>query len=118
MEQHPASSAALEIDGLIVDETITKIGRDFYETFHRQWEPPPMAKDYIILIKERPMMGNGAFVKVIVNEEEVIEYQLQPRHDLIEEASGYTVSVVYEFLVNDQLNRQLEAEGRKEKEVY
>jgi curli production assembly/transport component CsgE len=118
LEEHPLNPADLEIDGLVVDETISKIGRDFYDLFHRQWEPPPQAKNFIILIKEKPTPGNWAFVTVAVNEKDVFDYQLQPRADLVEEVANYTVTLVYEFLVNDQLNKQLEAEGKKEKEVY
>ena len=111
-------SADLEVDGLIVDETITKIGRDFYDIFHRQWEAPAGATNFTILIQEKPTRNNGAYVVVSVNDEPVFEYTLQPRYDLIEEVATYTVSMVYEYLVSDQLNKQLEAEGKKAREVF
>ncbi|WP_170871887.1 CsgE family curli-type amyloid fiber assembly protein [Pontibacter indicus] len=111
-------SADLEIDGLIVDETITKIGRDFYDIFNRQWEAPPDVKNYTILIQEKPTRGNGAYVILVVNDEPVFEYILQPRYDMIEEVSTYAVTFITEYVVNNQLNQQLEAEGRKAYEVY
>lgn len=111
-------SSELEVDGLIVDETITKIGRDFYDIFHRQWEAPADVHNFTILIQEKPTKGNGAYVVVSVNDEPIFEYTLQPRYDVIEEVANYTVAMVYEYLVNDQLNKQLEAEGKKEREVF
>ncbi|MBB6612493.1 hypothetical protein H7F15_15720 [Pontibacter sp. Tf4] len=111
-------SADLEVDGLIVDRTITKIGRDFYDIFHRQWEAPADAHNFTILIEEKPTRSNGAYVVVSVNDEPVFEYQLQPRYDVIEEVANYTVAMVYEYLVTDQLNKQLEAEGKKAREVF
>ncbi|WP_157593617.1 CsgE family curli-type amyloid fiber assembly protein [Pontibacter actiniarum] len=117
-EQPVRSSADLEVDGLIVDETITKIGRDFYDVFHRQWEAPPTARNFTILIKERPTRGNGALVQVALNDQLLFEQQLQPRYDVIEEVATYVAAALYEHLLRDQLNQQLEAEGRKAREVF
>lgn len=117
-EQSIRNSADLEIDGLIVDETITKIGRDFYQIFQRQWEQPAMAKNFTILIKELPARGNGALIQVAVNDQDVMEQHVQPKYDLIEEIAIYATGLVYEFLVRDQLQQQLEAEGKKAREVF
>lgn len=117
-EEHVRSSADLEVDGLIVDETITKIGRDFYDVFHRQWEAPPSAKNFTILIKERPTRGNGALIQVALNDELLFEQQLQPRYDVIEEVATYVATGLYEYLVRNQLQQQLEAEGRQAREVF
>ncbi|WP_276497403.1 CsgE family curli-type amyloid fiber assembly protein [Pontibacter litorisediminis] len=117
-EENIRSSADLEVDGLIVDETITKIGRDFYEVFHRQWEAPPAAKNFTILIKERPTRGNGALIQVALNDELLFEQQLQPRYDVIEETATYVATGLYEYLVRNQLQQQLEAEGKQAREVF
>jgi curli production assembly/transport component CsgE len=117
-EQKLKSSADLEIDGLIVDETVTKTGRTFYDIFHMQWEAPIGVKNFSITIKEKPARGNFSLLSVEVNEESIFEYQLQPRYEMIEEAANYVVSLVYDYLVNDQLTKQLEAEGKKLREVY
>lgn len=34
----------MEVDGLIMDETITKVGRDFYDLFYSSWSTPMNAK--------------------------------------------------------------------------
>lgn len=117
-EQNIRNSAQLEIDGLIVDETITKMGRDFYDVFHRQWEAPPMASNFTIQIKEFPARGMGALIQVTVNDQTILEQQLQPRYDIIEEIATYAAGHAYEFLVQDQLQRQLEAEGKKAREIF
>jgi len=117
-EEGVRSSADLEIDGLVVDETITKIGRDFYEVFHRQWEAPPDVKNYTILIKERPTRGNGALIQVALNDELLFEQQLAPRYDVIEETALYVAAGLYDYLVRNQLQQQLEAEGKQQLEVF
>jgi len=117
-EEAVRSSADLEVDGLVVDETITKIGRDFYDVFHRQWEAPPSAKNYTILIKERPTRGNGALIQVTLNDELLFEQQLMPRYDTIEETATYVAEGLFDYLVRNQLQQQLEAEGRQQLEVF
>ena len=117
-EEGVRSSADLEVDGLVVDETITKIGRDFYDVFHRQWEAPPSAKNYTILIKERPTRGNGALIQVTLNDELLFEQQLMPRYDTIEETATYVAEGLFDYLVRNQLQQQLEAEGRQQLEVF
>lgn len=118
VEQPVRNSADLEIDGLIVDETITKIGRDFYQIFSMQWEAPVTAKNFTILIKEKPARGNGAIITVSLNDTDLFEQNLQPRYDIIEELAIYATGVIYEALVNDQISRQLEAEGKNAREVF
>ncbi|SFH00912.1 curli production assembly/transport component CsgE [Pontibacter chinhatensis] len=117
-EEAVRSSADLEVDGLVVDETITKIGRDFYDVFHRQWEAPPSAKNYTILIKERPTRGNGALIQVTLNDELLFEQQLMPRYDTIEETATYVAEGLFDYLVRNQLQQQLEAEGGQQLEVF
>ena len=46
--------ADLNIDGLLVDDTKTKSGKDFYDLFYQQWEAPAGAKNYTIFIIEKP----------------------------------------------------------------
>ena len=117
-EQPVRNSADLEIDGLVVDETITKMGSDFYDIFQRQWEAPPMAKNFTIKIKELPARGNSALIQVSINDQNILEQQMQPKYDLIEEIATYAVGLAYEHLVQDHLQQQLEAEGKKAQELF
>jgi len=101
---------ALEIDGLIFDETKSKIGRDFYELFYNKWTPPPGAKDFWITIKELPSRGLGATVTVQVNEDVVLYRFLQPRGALIEEEANLAISYLQNYLQkNENIKQDLES---------
>lgn len=91
----------LEIDGLIIDETRTKIGRDYYEVFYNQWEAPAGAKNYTIKIKELPSRGRGAQIQVFVNDEKLIHRSLQPRQEMIEDMANRSVSALANWLVQN-----------------
>ncbi|MFK7932759.1 MAG: CsgE family curli-type amyloid fiber assembly protein [Saprospiraceae bacterium] len=102
----------LEIDGLIIDETRTKVGRDYYEIFYNQWEAPAAAKNYTIRIKELPSQGRGAQIQVLVNDELLIQRFMQPRQDIIEELANRSVSALANWLVqNAKQEKNIADEG-------
>lgn len=103
-----SSALDLEIDGLIVDNSVTKLGRDFYDLFMGQWEAPQGAKNYTITIRELPAMGISSIVIVEINDQQIIELPLQPRYDIIEEMASYAVGSCYQYLENyEQIQQEL-----------
>lgn len=71
----------LDIDGLVLDETRTRIGRSFYTAFYQQWTPPENASGFTVTVQERPLRGQGVLVSVKVNDELAFQTRLQPRAD-------------------------------------
>lgn len=92
----------VEIDGMIHDETRSKIGRDFYDIFYASWQSPPEASNYSIRITEQPAPNLGTVIAVQVNNTETFRTRLQPRYDVIEEASHFAVRRTYMFLQQNQ----------------
>jgi len=91
----------LEIDGLIVDETKTKGGRDFYEYFFNNWEEPLGANNYSITIKEMPFRMTTTQIQVLVNNEYVVfQAPLQQRYDIVIEMSKMAIGRLRNFLAN------------------
>ena len=48
----PVMAQQEEFTGLVIDQTISKFGHDFYDSFMTGWGPPNDA--FILTIKERP----------------------------------------------------------------
>lgn len=88
----------LEIDGLVVDETQTKVGRDFYDVFYRLWQAPQDAFNFTVTVKERPSRGRGSIIVVQLNDEMAFQSQLQPKYDVIESAARQAVYYVHRKL--------------------
>ncbi len=103
-EEQAASERQMfvEVDGMIHDETRSKIGRDFYDIFYARWQSPPDASNYSIRITEQPAPNLGTIIAVQVNNTETFRGRLQPRHDAIEEASQFAVRRTYMFLQQNQ----------------
>jgi len=90
----------LEIDGLVVDQTLTKLGRDFYDAFYRAWSPPAGAFNFTITVQEQPLPNVGTSVTLLVNDEVTYQARLQPREEVILGAAQQAVALAFRRLQN------------------
>lgn len=90
------------LDKLIVDESVTKLGRDFYEYFFSKWEEPPKVKNYTVYLAERTLPRFGTIVAVRVNDDRIFERFVQPRPTKIEEAADQAIRATLRYLRNYQ----------------
>lgn len=108
-----------EIDGLIVDQTISKLGRDFYSQFFSTFEAPAGSGDYLVTITEKPARGTSTLVTVAVNNTDLLEMPLQPNEEYIEAAASDAVATVTQHLLeNNRLGSELEQGNSQPLEVY
>lgn len=85
---------------LILDNTRTKTGRDFYELFYREFNEAIadtaaasriMAgldpEDFVIMIEEIPAVNQGTVVTISINDQLIFQQFLQPRIDVVTSAA-------------------------------
>ena len=103
----------LEIGEMVFDETVTKVGRDFYDEFFTNWSNPTQIKDFSITIKEKPMPGIGTQITVMIDEHEILRQFIRPNQEMIELLAEYTVGVATQYLVNYQeIQAQLQSDDQ------
>ena len=100
----------IEIDGLLVDDTKTKAGKDFYDLFYNNWEAPTAAKNYTITVSEKPFRLNNTMIAISINENLIYQAILQPRQDAIEAQTSEAIYMAQDYLTNyeekkKQINR-------------
>lgn len=118
-EATSGEASITEINGLVVDETITKVGRDFYEVFYSRWEAPLSEQSYTIFIKELPQPGRGSLVSIYMDETELFSQPVQPRYDVIEAVAEYAVSLVSNYVINyESLVEQLGNEDQQGSGIF
>lgn len=111
--------ADLEIDGLLVDDTKTKSGKDFYDLFYQQWEAPVGIKNYTIFIIEKPFRLTTTMVEIMINETLVYQSFLQPRYDYIETLTVQAVAQTALYLRNyEEIVRELDGNDRSGTGIY
>lgn len=78
LERKSGEEGGLELFGLVVDETMTRLGRDFYNQFYDLWQAPPTRAAYTIRIQERPVPGRSTMLQVLVNDDVTFRARLSP----------------------------------------
>ena len=111
--------AITEVNGLIVDETITKVGQDFYEVFYSQWAPPESELTYTISIKELPLPGRGSQITVHLNNTEIFTQPIPPRYEVVESLAEYAVNKATQYVrYSEDMSRQLSNEDQKGNGIF
>lgn len=99
---------ALELGGFVLDETRSKMGRDFYELFYQKWEAPENARNFTLTITEQPSIGRGSVVILKLDYERIFSARLQPRYEYIEAVSEQAVQRVQQIIQQQsQVREQL-----------
>lgn len=93
-EQDPV----LELGGFVLDETRSKLARDFYALFYQNWEAPEGVSNFTITISEQPSFGRGTQINVQIDYEQVYSARLQPKYEYIEAVSEQAVARAHEIL--------------------
>ena len=88
------------ITGLVVDETRTTIGRDFYDIFYEAWQPPEGSVNYTVVVEEQPVPSLGTRVIVRINDQVAFDTRLQPRYEMIQEAALAAVAYAQRVLAS------------------
>ena len=117
----PAKSndVEIEIDGLLVDDTKTKAGKDFYDLFYNEWEAPVDAKNYTITVSEKPFRLTSTLIVISINEDIVYQAILQPRQDLVEAQAEEGIATTHDYLANyEEITKQLNGDDMAGTGIY
>jgi curli production assembly/transport component CsgE len=110
----------IEIGNLVLDQTLTKIGHDFYALFYGQWDPPPGLSEFTVIIREKPGRGTSTLVSIEINDNALVELPLSPNYEALEEAAAYSLTLATDYLATARsVGQQLEqAPDNPGTEVY
>lgn len=106
-------------DILLLDQTRTRAGRDFFYAFQDAWEPPAEARDYVIRIEELPFRGMASWARIFIDEGQAFEYPLQPQPQYIEELARMAAAAVSrELEIREETKKSLEREDKEGSGLY
>lgn len=88
--------------GLVVDETLTRFGRDFYELFYREWEAPAGVVSYTLLVQEQPLPGLSTLITIRLDSEIVYQARLQPGEEYREAVVQQALQTTYRRLSSSE----------------
>ena len=103
-----ATDKGLEITGLVLNETKTKPGNDFFDVFNAYFQQVE-GLNYTITVSELPSRGRSSIISVKVNDTLVYQNFLNPQVEAIEEEAKRATQSSLKFLLQN-LNVQKELE--------
>jgi UDP-galactopyranose mutase len=145
LEEEALSEAVITDEGtetLLLDNTRSKIGRDFYEAFFRHYAELPKGgtpllapadttakvtsnveldiNAFIVTIEELPALGVGtSIISVSLNDQVVWQNYIQLRQDVIESYAFNAAEVVNQYVVNYQeVQRSLESDDQRGSGIF
>jgi len=119
LEKKSSQNADIELQSMVIDETMTKIGKDFYDLFFMKWVSPIKDGQYQITISERILPRIGSQITVKVND--LISYQsfVKPRYEEIENAVAFAIQQAQQVVINyENIKKTLESEEMKGTGIY
>lgn len=115
-----SASSYLYFDGLVLDQTRSRTGREFYEQFYAQWaERSALMGETDILLEEQPARGRLGFLEIKVNDSVVVAYHLQPGDEWMELAVQQAVERLINYFQNiEQMQKDLESQDQAGSGIY
>lgn len=88
----------IEIDGLILNQTKTRTGHNFYRQFAALWEAPGGADGFNIVVIEIATPQWGSIIQIKVNDTAVFLNLLKPSDTAVSELAKNAVERVREYI--------------------
>lgn len=96
--------------GMVIEDTKTKAGNDFYDMFYSSYLTNNINGEKIVKIEERLAIGNNTQILVLVGDEVLVQFFVNPRNQYLKamaEQSIYRVTSYFQRLrkTKDQITR-------------
>jgi len=92
-EEQTLDNSGLGFGVMVLDETRSKMGSNFYSIFYKHWKAPEGARNSTITISEQPMPSMGTLVQVEIDNQIVFRNRLQPKYYQNEQAAKRAVQI-------------------------
>jgi curli production assembly/transport component CsgE len=94
-------------DGVVVNQTLTLAGHDFYQSFVAAWRDKPDTERYALTIGERPSVRLGTQVWVEFSRQRVFQTALPPARARIPAIGEAAADIAYQNVVQSEVQKLL-----------
>lgn len=95
--------AVYELKGLTIDETKTKVGKDFYDMFYIQYSQLPDKSSSAITISELPLRGTSGQINIQIDDKVIYSFMTNPGEDYLKEQLAFSLKYIKEFTAKKNL---------------
>ncbi|MBJ2172820.1 hypothetical protein JBL43_01135 [Aureibaculum sp. A20] len=107
-EFNQAEAENFEIMGLVVDDVITKLGKDFYDYFYQKYSSSSLKYPFIINVNEKPMIGINSEITITIDDTDVYKTTTNPNQEYLEIMAQQAI-----FAINTYARKRLLLAKRK-----
>lgn len=93
--------------GVVINRTVTVMGRDFYRNFVNAWRDQEMSGNYSVTVYERPSAIRGSEVWVQFGQRRVFQTYLFAARSAVKSISEQAAEIAYKNVVDISLQRLL-----------
>lgn len=103
----PVNENSLTTTGIVIDDSKTKLGRDYYDIFYTTYSQHPDKFDFVINISELPYRGLSSIIQIKVDQELINEFFTNPDEDYLKQQA---------FATLQKLNKYADSRGKLKNE--
>lgn len=90
----------IEIKGIVVEETKTKPGKDFYEFFYNAYNQNQINGSKVVGVFEQLSFGRSTIIQVKIDDQLIHEFLAKPDIEYLEEMSDIAIRKVFIYFKN------------------
>lgn len=94
----------LELNGILSNDTKTKLGNDFFEMFYNQYTKLKIKANKVVTVQEELTFGRTTKIMIVIDGEVVNEFISRPDEEFLKFMSEYMVNEVNKFFKNIEKN--------------
>lgn len=96
--QENSDYVILQLENIVIDQTKTKAGRDFYQLFYSQYMASNLKTNSVVKITEAIAMGTSTIIRVHIDNALVFEFFVKSQYDFIRQMSQAALARVQRFI--------------------
>lgn len=100
----PVCSAEIELDGLLIDRTVTRFGRDFLYYYAGYWRDLPGTQGFTVTVHETVYPQAGTKLWITVNQEQVYITYFGRRYNNIKERADDAMRTTIDHVARVKAN--------------
>ena len=100
-----AGADGIVLRGIVVENTKTKPGRDFYQKYALEYMKLNINGERIVTINEVLAMGSNTKIELKIGDDVVVQFFLNPRSDYIEQMVDYSIKQTNRYFYKLRNNR-------------
>lgn len=99
----------IELTGLVVENTMTKLGKDFYDFYNQISQLNNINYPFIIVINEKPSLGGrNSEVSIVVEDEVLYLFRTQPNEEYLYNNALEANRKIYKYYIKRKLLQKKE----------